>query len=114
MNEIIIDAKNKSIGRIASLAAQILQGKHTSSYQPNKPGGVKVLVKNFKEVKFTGKKLTDKMYHRHTGYMGHLKSRTLEQAVARNAEWVLKHAVKGMLPKNKLLPNRLKMLIVEK
>ncbi|HZX01191.1 MAG TPA: 50S ribosomal protein L13 [Candidatus Paceibacterota bacterium] len=114
MNEIIIDAKNKSLGRIASLAAHILQGKHASSYQPNKSGGVKVLVKNFKEVKFTGKKFTDKMYHRHTGYVGHLKSRTLEQAFTRNAEWVLKHAVKGMLPKNSLLPKRLKMLIVEK
>lgn len=114
MDEIIIDAKNKSIGRIASLAAQILQGKQAASYEPNKPGGVKVLVKNLNEVKFTGKKFTDKMYHRHTGYVGHLKSRTLRQAFTRNAEWVLKHAVKGMLPKNKLLPNRLKMLIVEK
>ncbi len=114
MDEIIIDAKNKSIGRIASQAAQILQGKHAATYQPNKPGGVKVLVKNFKEVRFTGKKFTDKMYHRHTGYVGHLKSRTLEQAFTRNAEWVLKHAVKGMLPKNSLLPKRLKMLIVEK
>ena len=114
MNEIIIDAKNKSIGRIASQAAHILQGKNAAAYEPNKQGGFKVLVKNFKEVKFTGNKFTDKVYHRHTGYVGHLKSRTLEQAFAKNAEWVLKHAVKGMLPKNKLLPNRLKMLIVEK
>lgn len=114
MEEIIIDAKNKSIGRIASQAAQILQGKNTAAYQPNKQGGFKVLVKNFKEVKFTGAKFTDKEYHRHTGYMGHLKTRTLEQAMARNPEWVLKHAVKGMLPKNSLLPKRLKMLVVEK
>lgn len=113
MKEFILDAKNRSLGRVASEAALILQGKQSASYEPRKVGDSKVVIKNVKQLKFTGKKLDGKIYYRHTGYIGHLKSKTLKEAFAKSPEWVLKHAVKGMLPKNLLLPKRLKLLTIE-
>ncbi len=114
MKEFILDAKNRSLGRVASEVALILQGKQAPSYEPRKVGDNKVVVKNVKQLRFTGKKLDGKIYYRHTGYIGHLKSKTLKEAFTKSPEWVLKHAVKGMLPKNLLLSKRLKLLIIEK
>lgn len=114
MKEIIIDVKNKSLGRAASEIAAIVQGKHKAIYEPRKIGGDKVIVKNINQLKFTGKKLDNKIYYRHTGYIGHLKSKTLKEAFTKNPEWVLKHAIKGMLPKNLLLSKRIKLVVVEK
>ena len=113
MSEFIIDAKDKSLGRVASQAAALLQGKNTAAYEPRKIGGSKVLIKNVKLMKFTGKKLDNKVYYRHTGYMGHLKSKTLGEAFTKSPKWVLHHAIKGMLPKNSLSPKRMRLLTIE-
>jgi large subunit ribosomal protein L13 len=106
-----IDAKNKKLGRLASEIAVILQGKKNPGYEPRLVGDDRVLVKNYKEIQVTGKKFKDKLYHRHTGYVGHLKTKTFEQAFQKNSHWVLKEAVRKMLPKNFLNQKRLKKLI---
>lgn len=114
MNEIIIDVKNKSLGRVSSEIARILQGKDKASYESREIGGNRVTVQNIKQLKFTGKKFDNKTYYRHTGYMGHLKSKTLREAFDKSPEWVLRRAVRGMLPKNSLAAKRLKLLVIEK
>ena len=106
-----IDAKNKILGRLASEIAQILQGKRSRKYEPRIVGGDKVFLKNYKEVRLTGRKNKEKIYYRHTGYVGHLRERTFEQAFAKDPRWVLKEAVRKMLPKNSLNSRRLKNLI---
>ena len=98
---------------MASEIAYVLQGKDSATYEPRNIGDSKVLVKNLKLLKFTGKKLFGKIYYRHTGYMGHLKEKTLEEAWKKSPEWVLRHAVKGMLPKNSLASKRIKLLTIE-
>src|SRR3989344_5838396 len=108
MKEVIIDAKDRSLGRLASEIAYVLQGKDSATYEPRNIGDSKVLVKNLKLLKLTGK-----IYYRHTGYMGHLKEKTLEEAWKKSPEWVLRHAVKGMLPKNSLASKRIKLLTIE-
>ncbi len=114
MKEVVIDAKNQSLGRVASQVASILQGKTSATYEPRKVGDSKVIVKNLKELKFTGNKTLGKTYYKHTGYMGHLKEKTLEKAWEKSPEWVLKHAIKGMLPKNSLVNKRMRLLTIEK
>ncbi|MGC8881016.1 MAG: 50S ribosomal protein L13 [Minisyncoccia bacterium] len=110
---IIIDAKNQSLGRIASAIAYYLQDKHKPSYAPNKTGETVVIVKNLKEIFFKGSKLETKKYFKHTGYLGHLKEETLKALWQKNPEKVLRMAVRGMLPKNKLRDRRLKRLKIE-
>jgi large subunit ribosomal protein L13 len=112
-NLIIIDAKGQSLGRIASLISYYLQEKHLPSYQPNKAGTTMVVVKNLKEINFKGTKLKVKKYFRHTGYLGHLKEEKLEFLWKKNPKKVLRMAVRGMLPKNKLRDKRLKRLKIE-
>ena len=114
MKDFVIDAKNKSLGRVASEIAVLLQGKTEASYEPRERGNNRVVVKNLTSMRITGKKVKQKIYYRHTGYIGHLKSKTLEEEWEKNPEWVLRHAVRGMLPDNKLRPRRLKLLIIEK
>lgn len=109
--EYTIDAKNKRLGRLASEIALILQGKKNSNYDPRIAGTDKVLVKNFKDFVVTGRKLQQKVYYRHTGYMGHLKSKRLEEVIAEDPRKVLRGAVRKMLPKNFLNQRRLKNLI---
>lgn len=106
-----IDAKNKILGRTASEIALILQGKRHASYQPNRVGGDRVIVKNVKEIAVTGKKLTQKIYRHHTGYVGHLKELWLEEKLAKDPRWVLRQAVRKMLPKNFLNQRRIKNLV---
>jgi len=106
-----IDATNKPLGRLASEIAVILQGKKSSFYEPRLAGSDKVIVTNASKMAFSGNKLEKKKRYRHTGYMGHLKYKTLEQRFDKNPEQVLSLAVKGMLPKNFLLPKRMKRLI---
>jgi len=113
MTEIIIDAKDQKLGRLASKIALLLQNKTSAEYEPRLKGENKVIVKNIKGMEITGKKAEQKIYYRHTGYMGHLKEKTYEEAFAADPAWVLKHAVKGMLPKNRLQDKRLKQLIIE-
>lgn len=106
-----IDAKNKILGRLASEIATILQGKKSPAYEPRLVGSDKVFVKNFKEVKLTGKKFKEKVYYRHTGYVGHLKEKTFEQVFVKDPTRVIREAVRRMLPKNFLNAKRLKNLI---
>lgn len=111
--EVTIDAKDQSIGRVASKVAILLQGKASPDYYPHKLGNTIVTVVNIKEVKVTGKKLTDKVYHRWTGYIGNLKSETLKTKMERDIVKAFKDIVRGMLPKNTLRDKRLKNLIVK-
>jgi len=110
---IVLDAQNQSLGRIATLISYYLQDKHRPEYAPNKVGQTVVLVKNLKEMAFKGTKMKVKKYFKHTGYLGHLKEETLESLWKKNPEKVLRMAVRGMLPKNKLRDKRLKRLKIE-
>ncbi|MGE4554537.1 MAG: 50S ribosomal protein L13 [Candidatus Paceibacterota bacterium] len=110
---ITLDATNKSLGVLASKIAFYLQGKHLSTYQPHLLSNTKVVVENLLRVKLPKKKLENKIYYRHTGYIGHLKEIKLKDLWEKNPERVLKMVVRGMLPKNKLRDKRLKNLIVK-
>ena len=108
-----IDAKEKSLGRLASEIAKILIGKHKEDYLPYQDRGDIVKVKNLDKIKFTGKKFEMKKYYYHTGYPGHLKEIKLKDLWAKDPKKVLKHAVYHMLPKNKLRKLMIKRLIIE-
>jgi large subunit ribosomal protein L13 len=112
--EIIIDAKNQKLGRLAVKIASVLQNKESVAYEPRLEGGNKVIVKNISEMEISGNKADQKVYYRHTGYMGHLKEKTYKEAFSKDPAWVLRHAVAGMLPKNRLQAKRLKQLIIER
>ena len=98
----IIDADNKVLGRIATKIAAILRGKHKPVFTPHMDTGDFVVVINAKKVHLTGRKLANKIYYRHTGYPGGLKSMTAEEMLKKKPENIIKLAVQGMLPKNKL------------
>jgi len=106
----LIDAEGKILGRLASKIAEILMGKNKPTYTPNVDTGDFVIVINAEKVKVTGKKLLDKVYYKHSGYLGGLKKETLFSLLNRKPEFVIKHAVKGMLPKNKLARRMIKKL----
>ena len=114
MTEHIIDAKDKSLGRLASQIAGLLQGKEKADYAPNKSGSNRIVVKNIRLVKLTGKKTTQKLYYRHSGSPGNLRIQKYEDMFARYPERILINAVEGMLPQNRLKKERLKRLIIEK
>jgi len=103
-----IDANDKALGRLASDIAVILQGKHKPDFAPYKEGDDLVLVKNIEKVKVTGKKMKQKIYYHHSGYPGGLKKVPMEKIFKRNPGEILKKAVWGMLPKNKLRAKRIK------
>jgi large subunit ribosomal protein L13 len=96
----VIDAKNKRLGRVATEIAGLLQGKNSPEYAPNKVTSDRVLLKNYKDITVSGKKFTDKMFYRHTGYMGHLKEMTFQQAWTKDPKKVVRETVRRMLPKN--------------
>jgi large subunit ribosomal protein L13 len=98
----IIDAKDKVLGRLATEIARRLKGKHKPEYTPHVDTGDYIVVVNASAVRVTGRKTTDKVYYRHSGYPGGLKEETFEKLIARRPERVLELAVKGMLPKNSL------------
>lgn len=106
-----IDAKNRPLGRVASEIAVILQGKKSASYERNRVSDDKVLVTNYEQIALTGNKRTEKTYYHHTGYVGHLKELSFEQKFAKDPKWVLRQAVRKMLPKNFLNQKRLKNLV---
>ncbi len=108
----VIDASGQVLGRLASRVATILQGKHKPTYTAHIPTGDYVVVLNASKVRVTGKKLTDKIYYRHSGYIGGLKSDNLRDMLAKHPERVVELAVKGMLPTNKQGRNMLKRLKV--
>lgn len=101
-NWFVVDMEDKVLGRVATEIARVLRGKHKPVYSPSVDTGDFVVVVNASKVKLTGNKLADKMYHRHTGYPGGLRSINAEKLLASKPEELIKKAVKGMLPKNKL------------
>ena len=98
----LVDATGKTLGRLCTELASRLRGKHKPIYTPHCDTGDYLVVINAEKIAVTGKKLTDKMYHRFTGYVGNLKTESLQQALERHPERVIEIAVKGMLPKNTL------------
>lgn len=98
----VVDAAGKTLGRLSSELARRLRGKHKPQYTPHFDTGDYLIVVNAEKIAVTGKKLTDKLYHRFTGYIGNLKTESLAQALAAHPERVIETAVKGMLPKNPL------------
>ena len=98
----VVDAAGKTLGRLCTELAHRLRGKHKTVYTPHVDTGDYLVVINAEKIAVTGKKLTDKMYHRFTGYVGNLKTESLAQALERHPERVIEIAVKGMLPKNPL------------
>lgn len=109
-----IDATNQKLGRLASQIAQILQGKLNASYNPRLSGNDKVVVNNISKMVVTGRKASQKIYYRHTGYMGHLKERIYKEAFEKFPEKVLRLAVQRMLPQNSLRDKRLRRLEISK
>jgi len=102
-NWVVLDAAGRPLGRLAGQVAQLLKGKHKPSYSPHLDVGDYVVVVNAARVGITGKnKPQQKMYYRHSGYLGSLRAVSLEQMMARRPERVIEHAVRGMLPKNSL------------
>lgn len=98
----VVDATDKTLGRLASEIALRLRGKHKPVYTPHVDTGDYIVVVNAEKIAVTGNKLADKMYHRHTGYIGNLKSISLDKLLQKAPERVIETAVKGMLPKNPL------------
>ena len=98
----VVDADGKTLGRMASEIARRLKGKHKPIYTPHVDTGDYIVVINAEKVRVTGNKLTDKMYHHHTGYIGNLKSINLEKLLDKAPERVLESAVRGMLPRSPL------------
>jgi large subunit ribosomal protein L13 len=98
----LVDAKGKTLGRLATQIAHRLKGKHKVDYSPHVDMGDHIVVVNAKTIQVTGRKLTDKMYYRHTGFIGGIKSISLEKLMNEHPERAIEFAVKGMLPKNTL------------
>ena len=99
---LLVDATDMTLGRLASEVAQILRGKNKPTYTPHLDTGDFVVIVNAEKIKITGAKATDKVYYRHTGYVGHLKSETFTEAMEKHPTRVIEHAVRGMLPKGTL------------
>jgi large subunit ribosomal protein L13 len=108
-----IDAAGKVLGRLASEIAILLMGKHKPNYDPSKDMGDIVVVKNVDKIKFTGKKLEKEKYYRHSGYLGGLKEIPIKKIFQEKPEFLLKKAVYGMLPKNRLRRRMIKRLKFE-
>jgi len=109
-----IDAADKSLGRLATQIVIILRGKHKPDFAPNKDIGDFIIVNNISKIKFTGKKFKQKKYYHHSGYLGGLKETSLKKLFKKDPVKVLKKAVFGMLPKNKLRVKMIKRLTIEK
>lgn len=107
---LLIDAKEKTLGRLATRIAKILQGKHKPTYTPFILSGDYVVVINAKYLRLTGKKMQDKLYEKYSGYPGGRKEITLKELLKKNPSKVLYLAVKGMLPKNRLAKQMLNSL----
>ena len=111
-NWYIVDAEGETLGRLASRIAPILKGKHKPVYTPHLDCGDFVIIVNAEKVRVTGRKMDQKLYHRHSGYPGGLSSISLKDQLAKHPERVLQAAIRGMLPKNKLGRRMLKKLKV--
>jgi large subunit ribosomal protein L13 len=109
---VLVDAADKTLGRLATQIADILRGKRKPQYTPHIDVGDFVVVVNAEKIAVTGNKRADKRYYRHSGYPGGLKSRTLGEQLARRPEEVIRRAVRGMLPRNRLARKQLTKLKV--
>jgi large subunit ribosomal protein L13 len=109
-NWYVVDANGATLGRLATQIADVLRGKRKPEYTPHCDVGDFVIVVNAEKVAVTGKKLQAKRYYRHSGYPGGIRSRSLEEMLARRPEEVLRKAVKGMLPRNRLARQQLRKL----
>jgi large subunit ribosomal protein L13 len=109
-NWLLVDAQGQTLGRLSTQIADALRGKRKPTYTPHVDVGDFVVVVNAEKVSVTGNKLIQKRYYRHSGYPGGLRSRTLEQQLAHRPEEVIRHAVKGMLPRNRLARKQLTKL----
>jgi large subunit ribosomal protein L13 len=98
----VVDAEGQTLGRLATRIADVLRGKNLPQYTPHVDTGAFVVVVNCEKIQVTGNKLDQKMYHRHSGYPGGLRSRTLREQLDRQPTEVIRKAVKGMLPRNRL------------
>ncbi|PWV64632.1 50S ribosomal protein L13 [Plasticicumulans acidivorans] len=98
----VVDAADKTLGRLSTEIARRLRGKHKAEYTPHVDTGDYIIVVNAEKIRVTGNKVQDKVYYKHTGYVGNMKSFTFEKMIERAPERVLEIAVKGMLPKNAL------------
>ncbi|POR01041.1 50S ribosomal protein L13 [Alkalispirochaeta sphaeroplastigenens] len=98
----VIDAADQRLGRVAVEAARLLRGKHKPEFAPHQEIGDYVVIVNADKVTVTGRKATQKMYYRHSGYLGSLRSESFQKMLKRRPEYPLEHAVRGMLPKNRL------------
>ena len=98
----LLDAEGKTLGRLAVQVANILRGKDKPTYTPHVDTGDFVIVINAGKIALTGKKLEDKVYYRHTGYIGHLKSETAKEMLEKHPEQIIEKAVYGMLPRNRM------------
>lgn len=98
----VVDADGKTLGRLATEIARRLRGKHKPEYTPHVDTGDYIVVINAEKIRVTGNKMQQKMYHHHTGYIGNLKSISLEKQLQKAPERVIETAVRGMMPKNKL------------
>ncbi|MFZ8927861.1 MAG: 50S ribosomal protein L13 [Gammaproteobacteria bacterium] len=111
-NWYVIDAEGKTLGRMAAEIAHRLRGKHKPEYTPHVDTGDYIVVVNAEKVSVTGKKTTDKLYHRHSGYPGGLKTRTFNEMVEKAPEDIITLAVKGMMPRTPLGRSMLRKLKV--
>jgi large subunit ribosomal protein L13 len=98
----LIDASGKVIGRLATEVAKMVRGADNPMYTPHVKTGCRVVIINAEKAVFTGKKMKDKVYYKHTRYIGNQKKITAKEMLEKNPEFILKHAIKGMLKKNKL------------
>lgn len=109
-----IDATGKALGRLATEIAVLLRGKHRPNFVPYKDTGDFVFIKNLDKIKFSGRKMEQKIYYRHSGYLGSMKETPLKKLFSLRPGEVLKKAVLGMLPKNKLRAKQIKRLRIER
>ena len=99
---VIIDAEGKILGRLAAVVASMLRGKHKTNFTPHVDCGDNVIIINAEKIALSGQKMTDKVYTRHTGYPGGQRFITADEMLKKNPIGLIEHAVKGMLPKNRL------------
>ena len=111
-NWYLVDAQNKTLGRLSTEIASRLRGKHKPIYTPHVDTGDYIVVVNASKIRVTGNKMSDKVYYKHSGYIGNLKSENLETMLEKSPEKVLMKSVRGMLPKSKLGSAMIKKLRV--
>jgi large subunit ribosomal protein L13 len=111
-NWFVVDLEDKVLGRVATEIAKVLRGKHKAIFTPSVDTGDFVVVINADKIRLTGNKMVQKMYHRHSGYVGGLTSTSAEKMVEQKPEELIRKAVRGMLPKNKLGRQMIKKLKV--